>query len=99
MLDPVLPDFFDFFGFSLLLSVATGGSPAEANAGVIAGAAISAIENIAMVVSLIAKRLTRYSCSCKIIVGANVARVEHPRSDFITTFGGDISPALSRSHP
>jgi hypothetical protein len=49
----------------LLLSVATGGSPAEANAGVIAGAAISAIENIARVVSLIAKRLTRYSCHTK----------------------------------
>jgi hypothetical protein len=56
--DPFLPD---FFGFSLLLSVATGGSPAEAKAGVIAGAAISAIENIAKVVSLIAKRLTSHS--------------------------------------
>jgi hypothetical protein len=66
MLDPVLPDFLlDFFGFSLLLSVATGGSPAEAKAGVIAGAAISAIENIARVVSLVAKRLTRYSCHTK----------------------------------
>jgi hypothetical protein len=49
----------------LLESVATGGSPAEAKAGVIAGAAISAIENIARVVSLVAKRLTRYSCHTK----------------------------------
>jgi len=59
----LLPDFLlDFFGFSLLLSVATGGSPAEANAGVIAGAAISATENIASIVSLVAKRLTCHSC-------------------------------------
>lgn len=65
-MDPDLPDFLlDFFGFSLLESVATGGSPAEAKAGVIAGAAISAIENIARVVSLVAKRLTRYSCHTK----------------------------------
>jgi len=59
MPDPFLPD---FFGFSLLLSVATGGSPAEAKAGVMAGAAIIAAENIARVVSLIAKRLTCHSC-------------------------------------
>jgi apolipoprotein N-acyltransferase len=33
-----------------------------------------------------------------VTVGANVARVEHSRRDLLATFGGDISPALSRSH-